>query len=46
MEALEGSRVLAALAAWGVLVLAYGLWRSVARPEPDPIRESGPPEPS
>ena len=30
------------LGAWLVLVLAYGLWRAVAKPDPDTIRPSGP----
>ncbi len=27
---------------WAGVVLAYGLWRAFARPDPDPIRASGP----
>ena len=27
---------------WTVFVLSYGLYRSFTKPEPDPIRSSGP----
>jgi hypothetical protein len=27
---------------WSAVVLLYALWRSFSRPEPDPIRPSGP----
>ncbi len=29
-------------AAWVIVVLAYGLWRSAGEAKPDPIRPSGP----
>lgn len=30
------------LVMWGASALAYALWRSLYRPDPDPIRLSGP----
>lgn len=27
---------------WVIAVLLFGIWRSVIRPDPDPIRPSGP----
>jgi len=27
---------------WVAAVVLYGLWRSVAKPDPDPIRPAGP----
>jgi hypothetical protein len=27
---------------WAAVVLLYGLWRSWTKPDPDPIRSSGP----
>jgi hypothetical protein len=39
---IDGFDALIVLAVWSVLVLLYGLYRSVSRPDPDEIRSSGP----
>lgn len=39
---IDGFFAWVALWAWGALVLLYGLWRSLSRPAPDPIRPAGP----
>lgn len=40
---ISGFEALVFLAVWTVAVLFYGLfWRSMNRPEPDPIRPPGP----
>ena len=38
----SGFEAVLTLIAWGVLVLAYGMYRSAVRPEPGPPRPSGP----
>jgi hypothetical protein len=39
---IEGFHAQVALWVWCALALLYGLWRSLASPDPDPIRPSGP----
>jgi len=39
---INGFETLVVLATWVGVVVLYGLWRSLNRPEPDPIRPSGP----
>ncbi len=39
---IEGFHAQVVLWIWCALVLLYGLWRSLAGAEPDPIRPSGP----
>lgn len=39
---LDGFQAITLLWAWTVVVLGYGLVRSLTRPEPDAIRPSGP----
>jgi len=41
---LSGFQALLALGLWWAAVLLFGLYRSWLRPEPDPIRSSGPTE--
>jgi hypothetical protein len=46
-EAAQGSTIsgfaaTVVLGVWGGATLAYALWRSLYRPDPDPIRPSGP----
>ena len=38
----SGFQAVFVLTVWCALVMSYGIYRSVARPEPDPIRPSGP----
>lgn len=37
-----GYQAMVSLAVWIGIVVAHAAWRSVARPEPDAIRSSGP----
>ena len=39
---IDGFDALIVLAVWCALVLLYGLFRSVSKPEPNKIRPSGP----
>jgi hypothetical protein len=39
---ISGFETLVVLAVWVGVVVLYGLWRSLNRPEPDPIRPAGP----
>jgi len=39
---LSGFQAIVFLWVWVAVVLLYGLWRSVAKLDPDPIRPSGP----
>lgn len=40
---IDGFQTMVLLTIWSVAVLAYGLfWRSMGRPQPDPIRPAGP----
>jgi hypothetical protein len=39
---ISGFQAIVFLWAWVAVVLLYGLWRSVAKAGPDPIRPSGP----
>ena len=39
---IEGLHAMLALWAWLLIVVLHGLWRSVAQPDPDAIRPSGP----
>ena len=41
---LSGFQAVLALGLWCAAVLLFGLYRSWLRPEPDPIRPSGPTE--
>mgnify|MGYP001825680210 CR=1 FL=1 len=38
----SGFQAVVVLWAWVAVVLIHGLWRSVAKPDPDAIRSSGP----
>ncbi len=38
----SGFDAMVALGVWGVIVLAYGLWRSLGGGEQDEIRPAGP----
>ncbi len=38
----NGYQAMLTLATWIALAMAHAAWRSVAAPEPDPIRPSGP----
>jgi hypothetical protein len=38
----SGFEAVVILWAWVAIVLLHGLWRSVAKPDPDTIRSSGP----
>lgn len=38
----SGFQSIVALWVWIAIVLIHGLWRSVAKPDPDTIRSSGP----
>lgn len=40
---IDGFQTMVVLAVWALAVVAYGFfWRSMTRPEPDPVRPSGP----
>jgi len=39
---ISGFQAVVILWAWVAVVLLHGLWRSVTKPDPDAIRESGP----
>jgi len=39
---INGFETLVFLAIWAGVMILYGLWRSLNRPEPDAIRPSGP----
>ena len=42
---IDGFVTWVALWGWVGVVLLYGFWRSLSRPDPDPIRPSGPVDP-
>jgi hypothetical protein len=42
MTVISGFQAVCALWAWVAVVVLFGLWRSVLKPEPDAIRQSGP----
>ena len=39
---ISGFQAIVFLWVWVAVALLYGLWRSAAKPDPDPIRPSGP----
>ena len=39
---ISGFQYVLALWVWSALIALFGLWRSMVKPDPDPIRPSGP----